>query len=291
MPDPRYVLQHRTPPFPKTPRSSRRPSRVTIVVATATAATALLTAAAAASGSASTRPLASGLPAVSTGSVAVRPGTIMSPAAPAKPAAATTTAHGIAHAAPARATGRTHLTVNVGQRGSGQARHQAAVRHPAAAKARHKPAAPSRPYRMYDSVTPAAIPAHQAAAVYSTGAYYATPGQIRHLGHALWIDTTGRNYNASVLDVEPGDATPSQAASWAWHRLRANHHALARIYTMLSQWPAVQSAVHGLPSWMQHQVRYWIADPTGVPHIVPGSHATQWYWGSRYDISTVKPGF
>jgi hypothetical protein len=24
---------------------------------------------------------------------------------------------------------------------------------------------------------------------------------------------------------------------------------------------------------------------------VPGASATQWYWGSSYDISTAQPGF
>ena len=42
---------------------------------------------------------------------------------------------------------------------------------------------------------------------------------------------------------------------------------------------------------MQSHVRWWIADPTGVDHIVPGASATQWYWGHNYDITTAKPGF
>ena len=66
---------------------------------------------------------------------------------------------------------------------------------------------------------------------------------------------------------------------------------MAIIYTMRSDWSAVQSAVGTLPSSEQSQVRYWIADPTGVPHVVPGSSATQWYWGSNYDISTANPNF
>jgi hypothetical protein len=40
---------------------------------------------------------------------------------------------------------------------------------------------------------------------------------------------------------------------------------------------------------MQHKVRYWIADPTGNPHVVPGSNATKWYWGSSVDITTAHP--
>ena len=35
----------------------------------------------------------------------------------------------------------------------------------------------------------------------------------------------------------------------------------------------------------------WIGSATGTPHVVPGSDATQWYWGTHYDISTVNPRF
>ncbi len=38
---------------------------------------------------------------------------------------------------------------------------------------------------------------------------------------------------------------------------------------------------------MQARIRWWIANPTGYPHLVPGSDATQWYWGSSVDISTA----
>jgi hypothetical protein len=42
---------------------------------------------------------------------------------------------------------------------------------------------------------------------------------------------------------------------------------------------------------MHSHVKYWIADPTGSPHILPGSSATQWYWGANYDITQAAPGF
>src|SRR5262249_25088501 len=96
---------------------------------------------------------------------------------------------------------------------------------------------------------------------------------------------------ASALDVEPSDATPDQAASWAYHRLSLHPHAIAHIYTGISEWPQVQAACARLPAWMQSHIRWWIADPTGVAHIVPGSDATQWYWGSSYDIPTATPRF
>jgi hypothetical protein len=91
--------------------------------------------------------------------------------------------------------------------------------------------------------------------------------------------------------VEPGDASPAAAASWARHKLHSDPSAVARIYTMRSEWPSVQAAISKLPSQMQSHVHYWIADPTGVNHLVPGSDATQWYWGSHYDITTANPGF
>jgi len=149
----------------------------------------------------------------------------------------------------------------------------------------------SKPYQMYDSTTPSAIPGHQIAAGYATGSYAASPSQFAGQRKVLWIDTTGSDTKAAALDVEPGDATPTTAAAWAQARLAHNPHAIARIYTMRSEWPATKAAVKALPSGMQARVRWWIADPTGIPHIVPGSAATQWYWGHSYDISTVTPRF
>lgn len=257
--------------FRNTPRFLRQSPRVTLAVVAGTAAAAsLATTAAVTAGSGSTH-------------VSASAGTV--------PAVSTHPAHGSAHPAPVRPAhhgGATHLAVKVQAHRGGQSSHHSAARHHSARVRVHRL---THPYRLYDSVRPASIPARQAAAVYATGSYYATPAQVRHLGHSLWIDVTGRNYSASVLDVEPGDATPSQAASWVWHRLHAHPHSLARVYTMRSQWGPARAAMNGLPSWMRAHVHWWIADPTGVPHIIPGAQATQWYWGSNYDISSAKPGF
>ncbi len=153
------------------------------------------------------------------------------------------------------------------------------------------PAAPAKPYTIYDSVTPSSIPAGKAAAVYANGSYAASPSQATGHGKVLWIDVNGSNPSANVLDVEPGDASPAGAAVWAQQRLSSHPKETAIIYTMLSQWQAVKGNVAHLPGWMQSKVRYWIADPTGVPHVVAGSSATQWYWGAHYDITTANPEF
>jgi hypothetical protein len=177
---------------------------------------------------------------------------------------------------------------------SAAATAQPAAAQPAAAPAQPAPApqpAP-QPYWMYDSVTPSAIPSFsQAVAVYANGQYAAQPSQVGQRGLVMWIDTNGSDPRADVLDVEPGDATPSQAATWVAAKLDASPNSVAIVYTMRSEWGAVQCAINALPWWMPSHTRYWIADPTGVPHIVPGSQATQWYWGQNYDISTALPNF
>jgi hypothetical protein len=198
-------------------------------------------------------------------------------AAPAKAAAA--------KAAPAKAA------VAAKPAAPAHAKLAAAAPRPAAKPKAAQPTGPTKPYTMYDSVTPGAIPASQPAAVYADGAYAASSSEMSGHHSVLWIDTNGSDPNANVLDVEPGDATPAESAQWVQAHLSKQPHSTAIIYTMRSDWSAVQDAVGGLPSWEQSHVRYWIADPTGVPHVVPGSSATQWYWGSSYDMSTANPNF
>jgi hypothetical protein len=201
-------------------------------------------------------------------------------AKPAKPAAAVKPAAAAKPAAAKAAAKAAHATL------ARSAAKPPASRHKAA-----QPTGPNKPYVMYDSVTPGSLPANQPAAVYADGAYAASSSQMAGHHSVLWIDTNGSDPNANALDVEPGDATPASAAQWVQAHLSKQPHSVAIIYTMRSDWSAVQDAVGGLPSWEQSHVRYWIADPTGVAHVVPGSSATQWYWGSSYDISTANPNF
>jgi hypothetical protein len=166
----------------------------------------------------------------------------------------------------------------------------APARH-AAKKAAPRPKAKPKPYQIYDSVTPSSIPAGKAAAVYTNGAYAASAHQVAGHKSVLWIDTNGSNPGANVLDVEPGDATPAGAAAWVQQRLVKHPNSVAIVYTMRSSWQQVKDHVAHLPKSMQDNVKYWIADPTGVDHAVPGADATQWYWGAHIDISTASPSF
>jgi hypothetical protein len=172
------------------------------------------------------------------------------------------------------------------------ASHATAVAHKAAAPRPARPSAPAQPYTIYDSVNPGAIPSGQSrVAVYGNGQFQASWSAVHGRNRVLWIDTNGSNPGCDVLDVEPGDATPSGAAQWVKTRLAKQPGHIAIVYTMRSEWSAVKDAIGGLPGSMQSQVRYWIADPTGVPHVVPGSSATQWYWGANFDETTALPGF
>lgn len=169
-----------------------------------------------------------------------------------------------------------------------RSRHQASGHRQALAWA---PARGAGTYLFYDSVIPDAIPPHHLIATYATGGHPTPPADVAGRGPILWIDVDGSDPAASALDIEPGTVAPSVAPVWVRQKLTANPKALAVLYSSISEWPAIQAAVAPLPSWMRSRIRWWIADPTGYPHIVPGSDATQWYWGSGYDISTATSRF
>jgi hypothetical protein len=161
------------------------------------------------------------------------------------------------------------------------------------AAAPHAPAPPPQalPYLIYDSVTPTSVPWGKSVAAYANGNFRASVSDVAHHNNVVWIDVNGSNPGAMVLDVEPGDATPAGAAQWVQARLNSHRNSIAIVYTFRNAWPSVKHYVGGLPSWMKSRVHYWIADPTGVPHVIPGSSATQWYWGKSYDISTANHNF
>jgi hypothetical protein len=199
-----------------------------------------------------------------------------------------TTAPGRSHAQPS--TGST--SAEPAKQGATPAPSKSAA--PAALGSRQRTsqsAAHAKPYLFYDSLIPSAVPAGSEIATYADGAHPVSPAAVAGRGHVLWIDVTGGDPRAPVLDVEPGNASPSIVASWVTRRLAAAPSGVAIIYTMRAEWPAAQAAVATLPAAMRARVRWWIADPTGYAHIVPGSDATQWYWGTSYDISTANPDF
>jgi hypothetical protein len=178
-------------------------------------------------------------------------------------------------------------------RPSARVSHPATTPRPTAASARSaaKPSAAAQSYLIFDSVLPGVLPSGHVIATYATGPYAVPPADLAGRGPVLWIDVRATDPAADVLDVEPGCAIPSAAPAWISQRLSASPRALAILYTSQAEWPLVQAAVATLPAAMRAQIRWWIADPTGYAHLVPGSDATQWNWGSSYDISTASARF
>jgi hypothetical protein len=204
------------------------------------------------------------------------------PAATGSGAASHPASHG---AQPAKQAGQQTARQN-----QGAAQQPAASQQAGNQQSGSQQAASAQPFLIYDSTTPEAIPANQqVVATYATGPGAVPASQVAGRNQVIWIDIYGDDYAAQALDVEPGNASPSTAASWAYQRLTEYPSATAIIYTMISEWSQVQAAVATLPAWMQSHIRWWIADPTGEPHMVAGASATQWYWGTNYDISTAEP--
>jgi hypothetical protein len=152
-------------------------------------------------------------------------------------------------------------------------------------------AAPAQPYEFYDSIDPETVPAGAEVATYATGANPTPASLVAGRKKVLWIDTEGTDPQAQVIDVEPGCASPSQVPQWVQSHLADDVGSVAIVYTTISEWSEVQQDVSALPASMQADIRWWIADPTGYPHIVPGSQATQWYWGANYDESEALPSY
>jgi hypothetical protein len=176
-------------------------------------------------------------------------------------------------------------------RSGGGARPRPAHPHATPSPSASATASPAKPYEFYDSIDPETVPAGAEVATYADGAHPTPVSLVAGRKHVLWIDDLGTDPKAQAVDVEPGCATPSQVPQWVKSHLADDPGSLAIVYTTISEWSEVQQDVSGLPASMQSKIRWWIADPTGSPHIVPGSQATQWYWGSNYDESEALPSF
>jgi hypothetical protein len=191
------------------------------------------------------------------------------------------------HRAAAQARPTVSARASASARPSASARKAGSARRTASAR---RSSGPSKPYEFYDSVEPQTVPAGAIVGTYSTGARPVPASTVAGRKQVLWIDTLATDPAGSgALDVEPGCATPSQVPGWVSSRLKAHPDQTAIVYMSLAEWPQVQADVASLPAWMRSRIRWWVADPTGVPHIVPGSSATQWYWGSTYDESMAEP--
>lgn len=149
---------------------------------------------------------------------------------------------------------------------------------------------------MYDTVTLSTVPANPFATAGYTSGYWPTflPLRSRYpSAHTVSIAVTARNH-ADCLDVEPGDATPSQAGPWARADLAAGFPKPC-LYSDLSHMPQVKA---NLAAWLgsnwRARVFLWLAWYRYTPGLVTGYDAVQWTdhaYGRNLDQSTVSLQF
>lgn len=129
---------------------------------------------------------------------------------------------------------------------------------------------------MYDSVTLSQIPADGfAAAGYTSGLFTTWPSLVSGFPNAHKISIAINDQHAAMcLDVEPGDAVPSQVVGWIRFDIQ-NGFPHPCVYSSLFEYlnqikPLVEQA--GL--W--NVIFKWDADYTFIAHIDAGFDATQW---------------
>jgi hypothetical protein len=129
---------------------------------------------------------------------------------------------------------------------------------------------------MYDSVDVSTVPANpQAVAGYVDGKYQTFNGLVKAFPHAHHLSiAVFASGDGDCLDVETGDASPSEAPAWV-RRQKARGVKRPCLYANLSTMPAVKEALlNGRIG--RHEVRLWVAHWTKQPHIPPGFDACQY---------------
>jgi len=147
---------------------------------------------------------------------------------------------------------------------------------------------------MFDSVTISEIPSDaQAVAGYVGGRFPTFSPLVQRFPNAKHLSVAvNSGENADCLDIENGDAVPSEAPGW---HVRQVARGVKRpvFYANTSTMPSVVSALDGakIP---RAEYRLWTAHFTGQPHIELGSDATQWTdkaFGRNLDQSLCVDGF
>lgn len=154
-----------------------------------------------------------------------------------------------------------------------------------------KPPAPAR-FTMYDSTNVGNIPSDaEAVAGYVNGAFANFDELVRRFPHAKHLSiTVNSSGDADCLDIENGDATPADAPGWV-RRQHARGLKRPVVYANTSTIGVVVDALtrNGIK---RDEYLVWTAHYTGVPHIEPGSDATQWEdHDELYDVSLCEPWF
>ncbi|MEY9937281.1 hypothetical protein [Streptacidiphilus sp. MAP5-3] len=138
---------------------------------------------------------------------------------------------------------------------------------------------------MYDAVTVANLPAGAPLYAGYVDGNYANVTEMRaKYPHATIVEiAVFASTNAGhVLDVETGDATPTEAPGWVLRRRAAGVD--PSVYCNTSTWPAVRAAFQAVRVPEPH---YWVAQYDGDLTIPTGAVAKQFADPGPYDISSV----
>lgn len=113
--------------------------------------------------------------------------------------------------------------------------------------------------RMYDSITADTVPADApAVAGYIGGHWPSYHALVARFPRALHLSiAVNASEDAECLDVETGDATPSQAPAWVRRQLARGVHRPG-LYANLSTMPAILDAL-AAAGIHRNQVRLWVA--------------------------------
>lgn len=146
---------------------------------------------------------------------------------------------------------------------------------------------------MYDSTTASDIPTSAPmVAGYIDGLYAWSMADWARFPAAVKVRIAvfATTNDGDVLDVEQGDATPSQAPAWVTMRRAAGDD--PTVYVNLSNVDATRAAFAAAGVRQPH---YWLAhydnDPTIPPGYVAKQYADEALIGAHYDLSSVGPGW
>lgn len=160
---------------------------------------------------------------------------------------------------------------------------------------------------MFDSVTVDQIPANaEAVAGYVDGNWQTYRELLVKFPNARKVSiAVSASSDADCLDIENGDATIAQAPEWV-KRQWARGVKRPKLYTSVSNWPALHDALHAAGIHRRpfgKSYRRWAAHYTGTAHRCGRSHgmpgllragATQWTdkaLGRNLDESACTRGF
>jgi hypothetical protein len=144
---------------------------------------------------------------------------------------------------------------------------------------------------MFDSVTATSIPPDvQMVAGYIDSQYAWSPRDWDRFTRAtkVRIAVFPTTNDGHVLDVEPGNAGPTDRSVGTWIERRRDNGQEPTLYLPLSWWDTMRQS---LDRWRIPHPQWWIAHWNGQPVMIPGTVAKQYADPSRsgghYDLSVV----